>query len=246
MHRTSNTILLTRPQQESQDLAKKLTKIGYQCLIHPLLTIQPCPLEQKEFDAYIITSRQALHALKALQVPVNTPLFCVGAETAKEAKKAGFQTYYTGKTVSDMLSFFAAPNTTYLQYNFLYARSDTISHDLTTLLRKTGYTIAEQIAYEAVATKTLSPEIIELLQQDAFAYVAFFSKRTAQIFLHLLRQHRIPLSFLKTDLIAFSRPIAHVLRPVTFKKRHILRAPTLSSFMKRMHILASPESQLIK
>lgn len=240
MHPTLNTILLTRPYQESQALAKKLTKIGYHCLIYPLLTIQPCPLERKDFDAYIITSRQALHALKALQLPTHMPLFCIGAETAKEARKAGFQTYYTGKTVSDMLSFFAPPNSTYLPYNFLYARSDTISHDLATSLRKIGYTITEQIAYETVATKTLSPEIMERLQQDAFAYITFFSKRTAQIFLNLLKDNQIPLSFPKTELIAFSRPIAHVLRPVTFKKRYILSSPTLSSFMKRMHTARNP------
>lgn len=96
-------IVVTRPRPDSEALAGRLTDLGYDVLIAPLLDITPLPLavdDIERFDALVLTSRHALTSLAGdaheLAAARGLPVFCVGDATAAAARLSGFRSVVAG------------------------------------------------------------------------------------------------------------------------------------------------------
>ena len=95
-------ILVTRPINQSENLAKKVINLGYDPVIAPLLEIhyiKDIDLQSfEQFDVIVITSSNALTAIA--NANKNLKLFIVGKHSTNYAKSLGFvNSVYAGQDV---------------------------------------------------------------------------------------------------------------------------------------------------
>jgi uroporphyrinogen-III synthase len=171
------TLLLTRPQTDSEALAATLAKQEIDTLIQPVITIKYIdkPAHPHDTEAIIITSRHALPAIAGCTLPC----YVVGMQTAESAKQSGFHVAGEAATAQE-LSRILPPEKT-----FFYPSGRHVSYNFEPLdTRRT-------IVYEAQARTGLEPDIIQAIKQDTLDGVLFFSTRSAEIFCALIKHHHL-------------------------------------------------------
>jgi uroporphyrinogen-III synthase len=86
-------VLLTRPQPGADATAQALHAAGHHPLVQPLMAYAPCPWSPPEIppDAVMLTSAAAVrHAGPAAAAFQSLPTLCVGTQTTRTAKAAGW------------------------------------------------------------------------------------------------------------------------------------------------------------
>jgi uroporphyrinogen-III synthase len=86
-------ILFTKSQNSSETLIKKFIEKGHRVTNFPILNIKPIVIPDinfKDFSVIIFTSSNAILNLKNIKNINHLKCFCVGEETAENAKKIGF------------------------------------------------------------------------------------------------------------------------------------------------------------
>lgn len=87
-------VLLTRPEAQARETARRLMALGHQAVLMPLAEIRALQavLPPGHFDAAALTSANgAAHAATGLIDPLKAlPLFAVGTRTAAAARRRGF------------------------------------------------------------------------------------------------------------------------------------------------------------
>jgi uroporphyrinogen-III synthase len=173
-------LLLTRPEPASKALWKTLkpqARPGLSCVISPLLEIVETgnAPDLTHYKGVIFTSINGVeHCLESAELPA----FCVGARTAKQAQKRGWQAHYGGQTAQEFIQTLQAraPNGPLLHICGTHRRGD-IAENLT----KTGITtdICEVYHQEL---RSLSHEALQALFGPVPVVVPLFSPRTASQF----------------------------------------------------------------
>ena len=93
----SMRLLVTRPEPDAAALAEELRALGHEPVVQPLLEFHALdfdPAPVKTAGALIVTSRNGLRALQGRIDPAGIagcPVFCVGGETERGLRQAGFQ-----------------------------------------------------------------------------------------------------------------------------------------------------------
>ena len=88
-----NSILLTRPLQDSIEMSRNISS-EFEFFIAPLLEIEKVNYDQKKLNdckSIIFTSANAIKFLETKNIDKNIKCFCVGLATEKKAKSVGFQ-----------------------------------------------------------------------------------------------------------------------------------------------------------
>jgi uroporphyrinogen-III synthase len=185
-------LLLTRPRQESEALAKTLSRLGHETLIEPLLSIEPvgnAKIRIGNFQALIVTS---VNGARALSTHVQAdhfrqmPIYAVGQATAEVLDR--FNVIHAGTegvaVLRDRIRHDLAPEDGPL----LYVRGVHVASNLALELAVSGYTVEQVIIYEAVEKKSFSPVLIEEIKNNRIEGVVLFSPRTATVFSKLMRK----------------------------------------------------------
>ena len=107
--------LLTRPREDSEKLARNLTRLGHSSLIDPLITIEPCgpgKINLSLYEAVLLTSANGARALARTTDKRDIPLFAVGEATANAAELTDAQLALPwkqgGSTVVGTLGWYGA------------------------------------------------------------------------------------------------------------------------------------------
>ncbi|MCE3231331.1 MAG: putative uroporphyrinogen-III synthase [Alphaproteobacteria bacterium] len=185
-------ILITRPQNSAVSLANQLQTLGHRVTVDPLLHILPTPKHLLElpllstFDAVVTTSQQAIRCLAALTPHRGFPLWCVGTESAKTAKKLGFQTIHTAEgsatTLIEQLLKTCVPP---LQKPILHVSGDTVRVNVAQALQAKGIAAQRVVVYKTQEAKSFSQEAEQALKTGILDAALFYSPRTARIFRNL-------------------------------------------------------------
>lgn len=177
-------ILLTRPQQDSAILAQWLAEEGRESCICPLTRIEPVAhsLPPEPFDGVLITSRHALLAAEGRR----EPCYVVGRRTADLARAQGLLVEEEAQTASELLGHLQ-PNAGYLYLSGAHIRDD---------FSQSGATITRIVTYQAIAECKLPSQVVHGLKNGSIDSVAFYSPRSAEIFLQLASQEAIDFSAL--------------------------------------------------
>lgn len=181
--------LITRPQDQGQKTQKALQGIGIECILEPLMEIQPVdfsPPDMANLGAIVITSAQALKALDSLKIEKTLPLYCVGHETSQELAQKGFQTIFMSPLGAQDLCSVIQKNQASQQGKILYLSGADISIPLDTILKDKGYDIKRVICYESLLRQELSGDVVKKIQQKQISGVLLYSKRTAEHFMQLI------------------------------------------------------------
>lgn len=234
----TKTVIVTRPQDESDALTEMLHEHGYRVIHEPLTrvflrhTVQPdvARAVSADPDAVIVTSRHGVHALAALTEMRDLSLLCVGEGTAKAAASVGFdRVRVTGGNVHQLLEHVLS---SYDQgARFFYPSAEHVRMDVAGALIRQGMQAERLVVYEAVAAQRFSDTFLEQLKRQPMDAALFLSQRVAQIFVTLLAKNKLEDSLADMQACAMSDTIAGALKDAPWQGVHVAQQPTLASLV---------------
>lgn len=177
-------ILITRPQPAAGRFAALLRArlpASMPIMISPVMAIQPLPgavPDLSDADSLLLTSTNALPALRGRPDLAGQTAYCVGQATARAAQDLGLKAVPCGGTADAMLARLTAEKP---PGRLVYLRGEHVSHDLANELDSAGIETHEAIVYRQVAQE-LSTGATTLLHQSAPVVLPLFSPRSARLF----------------------------------------------------------------
>lgn len=187
------TILLTRPQADSEKMVPALAQMGLTPLIDPMLTIhhkefQPDGVCNEAYDAFMLTSTNALHKTFVRNIDRTRPLYAIGPATADKASLLGFETVIDGggtiTHLAQRMEHGLRPSD-----KILFLSGEQITPDTQEFLVQTNLNITRYTTYTATPAKSLHPDTIALIKDNKIDNIAFCSARTASIFCDLVKKN---------------------------------------------------------
>ncbi|MCB1335344.1 MAG: uroporphyrinogen-III synthase [Roseivivax sp.] len=175
-------LLLTRPEDSARtfwDSLPEALRTGCDCVIAPLIGFRPLPAatDLTAYDGLVLTSAQALAALPSPPPPGMTA-YCVGASTARAARRAGLAAVSAEGDAAALVALVAqqAPGARLLHLRGTHARGDVAA-----TLTAAGVPTDEAVVYDQPAIP-LTDQARAALDGTAPVVVPLFSPRTAALF----------------------------------------------------------------
>ena len=181
-------LLVTRPEPDAARTAEALRALGHEPLISPVLDLvfeTAKPLLQKEFQAVLVTSSNAVralakHAERDRLLPL--PVLAVGDRTALEARRAGFKNARSAGGALGDLSALVRSTLRPDAGPVLYAAGEVQAGDLGQSLTAEGFSVETAILYGAEPRLRLSDGAVNALRSGAVDGVLLYSERSAAAF----------------------------------------------------------------
>ncbi|MCE3255132.1 MAG: uroporphyrinogen-III synthase [Rickettsiaceae bacterium] len=187
-------ILLTRPVKSSQKIAKILTEKNLSFLIQPLFSIIKNknlePLSQMP-QAVLITSSNAVFALKKLGIKKDILILVVGKKTADSIKKTGYKNVVFANNSATSLLELAKEKLSKNSAEILYLSGSIITIDLAQELLQQNYSAKRIIVYGTKEVEEFSKESIDEIGSGNITEVWIYSKNSEKIFYKLAEQHNL-------------------------------------------------------
>lgn len=210
MIKNSQSILLTRPYDDSSTTARALTLSGYSCLIDPMLSVdylKPELIHLKNLaalQACILTSKRAVKALSMFAIPRQTLLFVVGPATAVAVREQGYESVIQGRgdgagLLAELL-LYLKPN----KGTIVYFSGEETRFDFIVPLGHSGYNIQRCVIYRTLQASHLQVETINALQHNKIRAILYYSPKSARCFNELA----LSLSYLLKDVLAVCLSVA--------------------------------------
>lgn len=227
-------VIVTRPAEQSSDLAAELAVLGIEALSAPMLTVEPVDMSPVDvssglpegMQALLVTSANGAEALPRLTDRRDPTVFAVGLATAEAARKVGFNDVRTadgdGEALVDRVARDCAPD----QGPLVWVSGEAISTDLAALLGALGYAVERHVAYRTVEAQGLPTDVDEALRAGSVDAVLFFSPRSAKAFATLVAGLALEASCAKVAAHCMSRTIAEAASTVPWREIHVAGAPT--------------------
>jgi uroporphyrinogen-III synthase len=221
-------VLVTRPQDDAAVTAAKLTAMGHEAILAPLMRIQFRDGEAIGLggvQAILATSANGVRAIARRIARRDIPLFAVGRQTAQAARESGFEAVRSadgdGAALAEATAQWASPRNGTL----LHAAGARTKGDLAATLRARGFAVRTEILYEAVAATALPP----LPALDA---VLLYSPRGARTFARLARAAGISCAGMMA--VCISRAAADALDGLAFRQVLVAGTPDQDALLARL------------
>lgn len=235
----ARNILITRPVPDAHATTEQLQALGFSCFIEPMLDIsyRENAKEQlaealKDNCILLITSTNAIRALQNLSASTHIPVITVGDATLHTAREAGFGNVVSAGGNVQTLAEFVRTHYTNKQ-SFIYARAGIVSENLSQQLARQGFDVTDITVYDANPKTSLSEEFKTRYLSGHFDTALFFSRRTAETFLSLLRKDILSMAPLaQIELFCLSRQVAQPFENTTVKNIRTAPAPTSESLLE--------------
>ncbi len=204
-------VLLTRPLAESASTAAKLLAMGHTPVSAPVITIeyQDFTLPKESFDAVVVTSPHALHALDENKISrlKSLPFFVVGERAAQAVKLMGLE----GEVISepDAVHLIAAIKADTTKNHLLYLAGRHRSLDLEEAFAGDIFVVE---TYHASEVENLPALAVQLMLDGKIDALLHFSKRSAELFLARANACNLANALLHIKHIAISNRTAESLK----------------------------------
>jgi uroporphyrinogen-III synthase len=218
-------VLVTRPQPGAADTARRLTAMGYQAVVAPLIEIVPLPARlppPAKLQAVLVTSANGLSPLSG---HTGLPLLAVGDATAAKARAAGFTTVHSAGRDAEALAVLATELCDPAGGALLLTGQLGQGRPLVRALRAAGFTVSHRAVYAARPVAALPEPALAALASDCVAAALFFSPATARAFVTLAAALP-PETFARVQSLAISRAAAEALAPLPWLRIRVASAPT--------------------
>lgn len=215
-------ILITRPKNQAQDLARTLTAQGFSTFIEPLFSVKKLPVSSEKIDeisAVIITSANASFALIDSSLPKETKIFAVGKKTAEQLLENGFKNIIfspqnSAKSLCELIQKTHEDKTRPI----LYFHGSIMSLDFARELKKFDFNVKNICVYKTEEMTNFSAEFLQFAQRNSCDEVLIFSKNSAQIFFKLAKKHNLLEYFNSSQILCLSSEILNLVKEFGFKK----------------------------
>ena len=236
-------VLVTRPAEDAASLLQTLAAHGHEALLAPLLTIAPNeglpgPPELTGVQALLFTSANGVRAFAGLSESRGLPVFTVGEASAAAARRAGFaRVESAGGDVSD-LARLAAERLEPAKGTLFHGAARRVAGDLKGLLEGRGFTVRRDVLYEAIAAAALPEPLRAALESGKLDVATFFSPRTAEIFVTLVRDANLESGCTRTLALALSEAVADRLRVLSWAGVTVAERPNEEALIARLDAIA--------
>jgi uroporphyrinogen-III synthase len=216
-------VLVTRPEPGASRTAARLAAAGFDPVVLPLTRISPLDftLPEGPFDAVIVTSAQALNAVRPQRI-LHLPVFAVGETTAESAKSAGFGKVITAdgsvESIAALVRKCADPAA-----RLLFLCGKVRRPELEATLGDAGFHLTAIETYDAPPAVYSEEEAAARLGDAPFAAVTLMSARAAELFVALARGSKFERLFKSCEVVCFSPRIADALGKETGWKVRVTR-----------------------
>lgn len=223
-------ILVTRPEQDGQQIAARLALMGHQALLAPLLVPRFDDGPEPDFtgvQAILATSANGIRALARRTARRDLPVFAVGPQTAEEARNAGFGDVRNAdgdaRTLAAAVPRWTRPESGAL----LHVCGAEAPGSLADMLRAQGFDLRRAELYAVEAASVLPDDAKAALEAGALDGVLFFSPRSARVFSDLAAG--LPTRALTAFCI--SPATAAQLAPAAFARVAVAAAPNQAALL---------------
>lgn len=185
-------LLITRPLEDSRDLAADLKRRGLEVCIEPLLEIRPRGdqnIPGRSYQALLVTSANGARALVAhpqARFLFGLPVYAVGEASAEACRAGGFTRVMVAdgdlSSLLDLVQMRSMP----ARGPLLYVSGSVVSGDLAGMLAGAGFEVVRVVLYDAIARRSLSPTVVSLVEAGDIEGVLLFSPRTARIWAEMI------------------------------------------------------------
>ena len=217
---------MTRPEADSQrfvSMLPPLTLARLKVCMSPAMEIVPTAggLRIGDNHGLIFTSANAVATAAALTDRRDLPCFCVGARTTEMATDAGWSATQRGATAEALVQSLidAPPDGPLLHLHGVHTRGD-IAKQLTAA----GIPATGQVIYDQ-KLRSMSPEVVAVLQGDLPVIIPLFSPRSA---CHFAQQYR---AAAPVYLAALSPAVAAPLAHLKATALHVSEAPNSAAMV---------------
>jgi uroporphyrinogen-III synthase len=238
-------LLVTRPEPAASALAAELAALGHEPVLQPLLEFRcldfdPAPL--KGANALIFTSANGVRAL-AQKIDIGTlkapTAFCVGQETARCARLAGFPHVVdaagTAKELGSMIVSRAEK-----EAKLVHVTGEHQAFDFSQALAHNGRYISTLCVYGMTARGALDPGLADNLKAGGIGGVLLMSPRTAEIFVSLCRLQDLLDCAKALHYYCLSSSVAEKLIPLDPTHVHTAAGPNLPALLALLSPLPTP------
>jgi uroporphyrinogen-III synthase len=224
--------LLLRQQEESFALSNLLESYDVTSCSYPLFEPLFLPLHFLENpQALLITSKNALRAIQQNEALKEVPLYAVGDQTAQLAKSMGYiHVQSASGTAKDLINL-VIQRASRDKGTLWHLSGDIIKENIAEVLRKEGFLAKRQIVYRINEVETMPPALLHDLQMKAFSYVLFFSSRTTDIFIKLLKKNGLEAAAVEMTSLCLSEDVLKKVRVIDWKKMWVSPEPTVTAMI---------------
>ena len=230
--------LVTRPREDSGELAAALAARGIEPVLEPLLTVRfatdgaslLAPLLEGA-QAVLFTSANGVRAFAAASARRDLPAFAVGDATAQAARDAGFAEVASAGGDAADLAALVRQRLKPEDGALVHAAARENAGDLAGALAVAGFELRPALLYEALPAERLSGETVSMLAAGEVALALFFSPRTGGLFVRLASAAGLEPACRTMAAVVLSPAVAAALEPLAWRAVHVAEAPTLTALL---------------
>lgn len=227
-----SNVLIIRPPREAESLANSLKLKNIKSTLHPLFKPHFLPLPPlNTSQAFIVTSQNAVYALEGHETLKDIPVYGVGEQTASVAKRLGFRTVICGAGTSQDLAHFVLSNAHPERGPLVHLSGEKVTGRIVETLRENGFEAHRKIIYKIVDLSNLPDPLIKDLINKTLTHVMFFSSRTTDVFVNLIKKHGLEETVLHMTSLCLSKNVAEQAMELTWKNVWISPKPTAADMI---------------
>jgi uroporphyrinogen-III synthase len=227
-------VLITRPREDAEPLARRLSALGAEPVIEPLIAIHretDAPLDLADAAAVALTSANGARTLAAVSFRRDVPVFAVGEATAAAARDAGFGDVRSAagdvNALATLIMNTLAPAAGWV----VHVSGADAAGDLAGRLQEAGFRARRVVLYRAMASERLSEATRTLLRSGSLAMVLFFSPRTATTFVRLANRDELGPACRSAAAVCLSGAVADAVRVLPWREVRVARVPDQDSLL---------------
>ena len=228
-------ILITRPRDRAEPLARRLEALGHEVLVEPLLSIErlhPATVGLGDMQAILLASANAAHALPP--DARHLPVLAVGGATAQAARGAGCTTVMEAEGEAESLARLVRDRCTPAGGALLHLCGEHVREGLAESLAGAGFELRREVAYRAHAARALSAGLVDALHRGRIHAVLLLSPRTARIFVDLLLAHGLADQLDGIHALCLSEAVAEPCRHLRFARIRTAARPELDALLEQL------------
>jgi uroporphyrinogen-III synthase len=225
-------ILVTRPSEDGEEIARRLAAMGHQAFLAPLLRVEFLERALPDFtgvQAILVTSANGVRALARRSVRRDIPVFAVGPQSTDAARGAGFTNVKSADgdaaSLADMVSRRADPKTGSL----LHVAGEEAGTALCDDLVARGFRAERLVLYRMEKAIDLPSHAAAAIRQDAVDATLFFSPQSAALFAACVA--RAGLSTARLIAVCISANTADALKGLEFSAVRIADRPNQDALL---------------
>lgn len=221
-------VLITRPAEDAEPLARLLRTDGIAAMIEPLLEIRVLagpPPALAGVQALLITSANGIRAFAARSSERGVPVFAVGDASAAAARDAGFARIESAAGDVDALARLVRSRLDPRQGALLHIAAAEVAGALGQTLGDAGFTYHRAVLYRAKTVDRLSQPTRAALAHGRIAAVLLYSPRTAAALVRLVREAGLIEHCANVHALCLSAAVARAAQALRWRCVHIAEKP---------------------